>query len=287
MQGVDRLDQIRGRFSIAGGHSYKCWYKKLALALIIVARSNAYLTDRLARRDPSARDSHRSFITALTGELITGQWMNMPDEGRMLYWRNLSGDNAVWRAIATPPRLPADPHVNTPASKCTSVSSKQIHAEKNRKRRRCIVCRWEDRYPTEVAIYCTVHSVCLCTIVHPEVPKLWMCLDSSWTCWDKYHKFYLPNTLFTIKGNIRRGSKLVAMRSSSSSTSVAALDRPPTALQIEIPAALSTDDMIVAKSRVSNRERNDQGGAERGCLEGREDVGRRCEVESVSETAVV
>ncbi|GMF57159.1 unnamed protein product [Phytophthora fragariaefolia] len=33
MQGVDRLDQVRGRFSLADGHSFKKWYKKLGLAL--------------------------------------------------------------------------------------------------------------------------------------------------------------------------------------------------------------------------------------------------------------
>ncbi|OWZ17606.1 hypothetical protein PHMEG_0008429 [Phytophthora megakarya] len=44
IQGVDKLDQIRGRFSVADGHSYKRWPKQLALALIDVARSNSYLT---------------------------------------------------------------------------------------------------------------------------------------------------------------------------------------------------------------------------------------------------
>ncbi|GMF42868.1 unnamed protein product [Phytophthora fragariaefolia] len=37
MQGVDRLGQIRGRFSIADGHSFKRWHKKLALAMIDIA----------------------------------------------------------------------------------------------------------------------------------------------------------------------------------------------------------------------------------------------------------
>jgi hypothetical protein len=49
MQSVDRLDQIRGRFSIADGHSYKRWHKKLALAMIDIARSNAYVTHRMAK----------------------------------------------------------------------------------------------------------------------------------------------------------------------------------------------------------------------------------------------
>ncbi|KAG4224722.1 hypothetical protein PC116_g26830 [Phytophthora cactorum] len=70
MQGVDRLDQIRGRFSAADGHSYKRWHKKLALALIDVARSNAYLTRCLVKsKAAAARDPHRKFVMELVGEL--------------------------------------------------------------------------------------------------------------------------------------------------------------------------------------------------------------------------
>jgi hypothetical protein len=34
MQGVDRLDQLRAKYSLADGHSMKKWHKKLALAFI-------------------------------------------------------------------------------------------------------------------------------------------------------------------------------------------------------------------------------------------------------------
>ncbi|KAG3199523.1 hypothetical protein PC128_g5214 [Phytophthora cactorum] len=61
MQGVNRLGQIRGRFSTADGHSYKRWHKKLALALIDVARSNAYLTRRLVKLEATTRDPPRKF----------------------------------------------------------------------------------------------------------------------------------------------------------------------------------------------------------------------------------
>jgi hypothetical protein len=44
MQGVDRNDQVRARFSVADGHSFKKWHKKLAFAIIDIARVNAYLT---------------------------------------------------------------------------------------------------------------------------------------------------------------------------------------------------------------------------------------------------
>ncbi|KAG3112109.1 hypothetical protein PI125_g8511 [Phytophthora idaei] len=73
MQGVDRLDQIRGRFSTADGHSYKRWHKKLALALIDVARSNAYVTRRLVKSAATTRDPHRKFVMELVGELMNGQ----------------------------------------------------------------------------------------------------------------------------------------------------------------------------------------------------------------------
>ncbi|KAE9356237.1 hypothetical protein PR003_g2417 [Phytophthora rubi] len=79
MQGVDRLDQIRGRFSIADGHSYKRWHKKLALALIDAARSNAYLTRRLVKVETAARDPHITFLMELVGELLNSDFLTQAD----------------------------------------------------------------------------------------------------------------------------------------------------------------------------------------------------------------
>ncbi|KAG2765193.1 hypothetical protein PC116_g8435 [Phytophthora cactorum] len=58
---------------------------------------------------------------------------------------------------------------------CTSVSSRQIYAEKRRKRRRCPVCRWEGKYPPEMTNYCLTHGFCLCRVVHNRPAKPWMC----------------------------------------------------------------------------------------------------------------
>ncbi|KAG2783505.1 hypothetical protein PC116_g12677 [Phytophthora cactorum] len=101
MQGIDRLDQIRGRFSTADGHSYKRWHKKLALALIDVARSNAYLTRRLVKSDPATRDPHRTFVMELVGELLNGQWRNAPSDGRMLYRGGILDDGEA-EEVGTP-----------------------------------------------------------------------------------------------------------------------------------------------------------------------------------------
>ncbi|ETO58820.1 hypothetical protein F444_22796 [Phytophthora nicotianae P1976] len=39
-----------------------------------------------------------------------------------------------------------------------------------------------------------------------------MCPSTTSTCWDKFHQFYLPNGLFTDKGNVRRHSELAKLR---------------------------------------------------------------------------
>jgi hypothetical protein len=238
MQGVDRLDQIRGRFSIADGHSYKRWHKKLALAMIDVARSNAYLTRRLAKSEPTARDPHRQFVVDLASELMNGKWADAPSEGRMIYGARLvderlavgdNGDSSV-----TPTRR-STPSADSPLRRCTAVASKQIHDKKSRKRRRCIICRWEDRFPTEVTTYCLTHGVCLCREVNETTPTTWMCPQQSWTCWDKFHKFYLPKNLFMTKGNIRRGSLLALLKG-------AATGSDPS--QPELPECTAKPDVV-------------------------------------------
>ncbi|OWZ12748.1 Transposase [Phytophthora megakarya] len=33
-----------------------------------------------------------------------------------------------------------------------------------------------------------------------------LCQQENWTCWQKYHYFYLPKKVFTVDGNLRRKS---------------------------------------------------------------------------------
>ena len=74
MQGVDRIDQLRGRFSIADGHSFKKWHKKLAMAYIDIARCNAFIARKMTGVYASARDPHREFMIELSSQLIHGEW---------------------------------------------------------------------------------------------------------------------------------------------------------------------------------------------------------------------
>ncbi|GMF55650.1 unnamed protein product [Phytophthora fragariaefolia] len=59
MQGGDRHDQLRSRFSLADGHSFQKWHKKLAMVMIDIAKCNAYICDGIARnrRDGDDRNN--------------------------------------------------------------------------------------------------------------------------------------------------------------------------------------------------------------------------------------
>ncbi|KAE9087431.1 hypothetical protein PF006_g25808 [Phytophthora fragariae] len=220
MQGVDRLDQVRGRFSLADGHSFKKWYKKLGLALVDIARSNAYFTRKLALGSTNDRD----FIAQLSSELLSGKWKEAPSERRMFYTdvgsldaptevdESMSPSSAVWIAG----RRDDDECPGSPQKRCSAVSSKQLYPESNRKRRQCVVCRWEDRYATEVTDYCVLHTVCLCQHVFVTT-KSYMCPKQTWTCWEKYHRFYLPHKLFSAKGKVRTSSNLYKLKHESMS----------------------------------------------------------------------
>ena len=85
-----------------------------------------------------------------------------------------------------------------------------------RLQRICQICVFEGstRQYKDVA-YCAQHQICACLQVQPDhteknlffdhsVQKYvqctdwsWMCQDEGLSCWEKLHKFYIPNDLFT------------------------------------------------------------------------------------------
>ncbi|GMF48175.1 unnamed protein product [Phytophthora fragariaefolia] len=216
MQGVDRLDQFRRRFSLADGHSFKKWHKKLGLALIDIGRSNAYLARRMVLGFNRERDSHRNFAIELIFELLSGKWKESPSERRMFYAgvtypRNSvhmrSPASAIW--ISDSDDL--NRSVESPKKRCSAVASKQHFSEANRKRRGCVICRWEGRYATEVTDYCVLDCVFLCQHVFVAVGP-YACPQTTWTCWEKYHRFYLEHNLFSAAGRVRTSSELYKMK---------------------------------------------------------------------------
>ncbi|GMF40174.1 unnamed protein product [Phytophthora lilii] len=218
MQGVDRLDKIRARFSLADGRSFKKWYKKLGLAVVDVARANAYLTRRLVADSSGVRDAHREFIVDLISELVSGKCKEAINERRMFYFdtgageaisERLSPSSAVW--IARTQNATQTPE--SPQRRCSAVASKQFYTDMSRKRRQCVVCRWEgERGATEVTHVCVLHNVSLCQNVHAST-KAYACQQPTWTYWEKYHRFYLANKLFLHTGKMRPSSRLYKIKS--------------------------------------------------------------------------
>jgi Transposase IS4 len=206
MQGVDRIDQLRARFSIADGHTFKKWHKKLALAYIDIARCNAYIARKLSGSMTSVRDPHREFMMNLSSELISGEWMNsLGDVGMML------GDPALVNCDGVMTPVAASPRIASPAKtrdECDLRSSKQVFPE-SRAKRECVICRFEGRWPSEQTVYCYNHKVSLCATVHRALgSSTFLCPDQDATCLDKYHRFYYPAGLFNANGNIRRSCSI-------------------------------------------------------------------------------
>lgn len=215
MQGVDRNDQVRARFSVADGHSFKKWYKKLGLAIIDIARVNAFLTRRLHRKeDGDERDSHRQFMIELIQEMISGRWQSAPSGDVMLF-----GEDSQVEEMQSPRPFGVQSPAATRASPsqmfspttanvvCSGVESSQLF-EQNRRKRMCIICRFEGRNDTMVTEYCVEHKVCVCKRVYPEAANVYGCQRTEWTCWEKYHKFYLARDVFTASGCVRRASAI-------------------------------------------------------------------------------
>jgi hypothetical protein len=204
MQGVDRIDQLIKRFSIAFGHTFKKWHKKLGMGFIDIARSNAYIARKMSGAIKKERDPHRSFMIDLSSELIHGDWKNAPGDSGMFF----SKPGANFASFESPQPSPRAPSPARLSISCNFKQSSQVFP-KSRPRRYCVVCRFEGRYPSEKTVYCYHHKVALCSTVHACDPVLnYMCPETETTCWDKFHTFYYPAGLFNSNGNIRRNCTL-------------------------------------------------------------------------------
>ncbi|GMF45511.1 unnamed protein product [Phytophthora fragariaefolia] len=223
MQGVDRHDQLRGRFSLCGDHSFQKWHKKLAMALLDIARCNAFICDELARgnsldrssaEDPQSssnetlpgRDRHRAFVVGLVRELFSGEWKKcIETENGMLY---ASGPSPA--ATRTTPETTSNNETTLPIPSlvmCVANESWLALKGKSRTMRECTICKFECRTPTQKTDFCRTHHVALCKPTYSvDHSKSHLCLEASWTCWQKFHYYYMPKLLYSVDGNLRRSS---------------------------------------------------------------------------------
>ncbi len=225
MQGVDRLDQLRAKYSIADGHSMQKWHLKLALAFIDMARVNAYVSKSLKENYPQTRNPHQDFMVELAAEMISGKWKDSVDDGGLFLAEiaRISGEKRPPTRVVVVPSTPT-----TPGPSCTFVLSSLMFPDATRGKRGCKVCIFEGRTATMKTNYCDQHKICLCTSTYPILPKMTelVCPYADWNCWRKFHDYYLPRKLYNRNGNIARKSKLhLARRALDLSPSTQNLDQ--------------------------------------------------------------
>jgi hypothetical protein len=228
MQGVDRLDQLRARFSLADGHSFRKWHKKLALAFIDIARVNAFICRDMAGGTNRDRDPHREFMSDLISDLLNGSWQNAVSDTGLLFDDPVSVPPTP---VSTPTKRPVAATPTRSVPECEAKNSKQVFGAK-RTKRECVVCRFEGRASTTTTTFCVTHNVSLCMSVYDRAQGSHVAPHEDKTCWQKYHEFYFVNGLFNASGRIRRSSALYK----TSKSRFASFDS-----QSSFPSRVSTD----------------------------------------------
>ena len=109
----------------------------------------------------------------------------------------------------------------------TMYQNSQLKNLSNSKRV-CQICEFEGRGRRRTGVnYCPNHHIRACTLKSPDPRELktfirggvigeidlpnesnnWLCSDSSLTCWEKAHSYYIPNGLFRLKDVVNFNSK--------------------------------------------------------------------------------
>ena len=207
MQGVDRLDQYLKRFSIHSRHSFRKWHKTLAMSFIDIARCNAYLTRKMACGPTKSRDPHRDFMIELVTQLLSGEWKQLAPDDSILC------DDQPSSTLFSPLSLSRSAKKPEEIQLCKFKSSQEADTlvGKSWKARQCAICRFEGKkYPSIRTVFCLDHTISLCSKANQiQTPSQdYFCPNKDWSCWKKFHEFYLPKGLFNGNGRVRRSSDL-------------------------------------------------------------------------------
>ncbi|RHZ40402.1 hypothetical protein DYB26_015678, partial [Aphanomyces astaci] len=175
MQGVDRHDQLRERFSIASGASFKHWYKKLGFALVDIAITNLYVLYTLCE-PVNRRDSHMHFQTKLANQMlfetdwtlfsetqVPMEYANVPMTQSAKVLKKAAADKAAAEDKAA--ALKRDASLRqppTPSFTCRATDKQAEVSYDQRMRRYCVVCYFERNKELIKTQWCDVHKVYLC-----------------------------------------------------------------------------------------------------------------------------
>lgn len=109
---------------------------------------------------------------------------------------------------------------------CVAVASQQVFDSKSKKKRFCVVCRFENRKATVKTDFCSQHSVCLCKKIYEQSNDQFGCDRPDLTCWQKYHQVYLPIGLFSRRGNINKSSSYYQKKKTAMEATAGVLQSP-------------------------------------------------------------
>jgi hypothetical protein len=184
------------------------WHLKLAFAFIDMARVNAYVTKRMRDNYRASRNPHQDFMIQLASEMISGKWNDSVDEGGIFIAEITRASDTSRKKTPIQPTVPPTP--TTPAPSCAFVLSSEVFPAATRGKRGCKVCVFEGRTATMKTLFCEEHKVCLCSGKFDVLPSMAsvVCPHHDWSCWRKFHDYYLPKGLYNSNGNIVRSSKL-------------------------------------------------------------------------------
>ena len=235
MQGVDQFNRLITLFSMSNLHFDK-YYKKVAMILMDLAVTNAYLHYKMDNASLPLKYTRCTFMERLQNQMITVNWsrkvrqLNTNDKinrnnedgsadvgsvDDILDKELEIGDYAIQQKTQSKENVVID--------KCFPVALHNKNDDKTPdSQRACQICEFEGRgRKVKFTNYCTNHKVKCCTITYPsqkientfikwgekyDNSKVrnweWLCPETELTCWQKAHKWYIPNGLFNLsKGN--------------------------------------------------------------------------------------
>ena len=238
MQGVDQFNKLLTLFSLAN-LKFDKYYKKIAMVLLDFAITNAYLHFKIANEKKMDRKYSRvMFMENLQEQMINVDWSERVRLFNMDTADDQSDDSDFGPQTKSFDEMMKigdyAPDINTDQSPivtnpilCNPIAMRSnvdsLNKNLSERKRTCQICEYEGRGRKRTGVnYCPTHNIRACTLHHPDPMTMetftyrgnvgrfkleedaqeWLCPDSTLTCWEKAHSFYIPNGLFKMKDKV-------------------------------------------------------------------------------------
>ena len=222
MDAVDRWDQMLAKFSLHKRHKFKKYYRNIMMVIIDFAILQADVHYHLAHPNKKVGTSYRdNFYEHLANEMIHSDWNKMANE----FTQTKPNSTAICQdSILNQLGIPISEIQDIVTGECNMISNQQIANEctpistsevsNSKDGRSCQICKFEGRgRKVSNVIFCKKHKIRCCSNVPKDISSSgifksgvtryscndwsWMCPNKEWTCWEKFHDYYLPSGLFT------------------------------------------------------------------------------------------